>query len=636
MQNNNQARRIHQAIVSEGHARVHTASGPLFFGHSNRPLFGWLHAVSGAPAEIGLIVCNPFGNEAVCAHRSIRYLCERARQAGIPALRFDYDGTGDSAGHDSSPGRIEAWIESVRLAAEELKLRTGVERVCLFGIRLGAMLATLAAMDREDIASLIVFAPVVSGRAYLREMRVLQRAMDAKRNLSREATDHTFETAGFMLSAETQAALGSLDLNKLEGTPAPRILIMDRADLPGDRRWPERLAERGARVDSMKVAGYTEMMLDSHESVVPGEMIETAIRWLGQVATEGSVSSHPDPGPAAAPETSGQARQRVFPSCEPHDPTAGPAPNIPVKECVVQFGEPPTLFGIVTTAHRTAELDSSGDRKAVVLLNSGAVHHIGPSRLHVTLARHLARKGYTVLRMDIAGIGDSPPRPGEPDNVVYSRHALEDVRAAITYLRSTWNIDEVSAIGLCSGAYHSFKAAVAHLPLAAAILINPLTFFYKEGMSLRYPEYRIAADIMRYRTNAFRLEPWLKLLRGRVNLWELTQVLVRGAWRVASQFLRAAARTLRIPLRDDLPSELLSIVRAGIKLEFIFAEREPGLEMLANQGGAVARRLRKRGSLGLQTIAGADHTFTDGACRTMLVVALETALSERRCDEPAA
>jgi hypothetical protein len=50
----------------------------------------------------------------------------------------------------------------------------------------------------------------------------------------------------------------------------------------------------------------------------------------------------------------------------------------------------------------------------------------------------------------------------------------------------------------------------------------------------------------------------------------------------------------------------------------------------------VAQRLRKRGSLGLQTIAGADHTFTDSACRTMLVVAVETALSAKRCDEPAA
>src|SRR6267378_4565458 len=72
-------------------------SQPLYFGPEDRPLFGWLHAPAAAsrPA-LGLVICNPFGNEAICAHRSLRHLAERAADAGIPALRFDYDGTGDS------------------------------------------------------------------------------------------------------------------------------------------------------------------------------------------------------------------------------------------------------------------------------------------------------------------------------------------------------------------------------------------------------------------------------------------------------------------------------------------------------------------------------------------------------------
>ena len=39
-------------------------------------------------------------------------------------------------------------------------------------------------------------------------------------------------------------------------------------------------------------------------------------------------------------------------------------------------------------------------------------------------------------------------------------------------------------------------AAAARLPLDGVVLINPLTFFWQEGMSLKYPEHRVAADIM--------------------------------------------------------------------------------------------------------------------------------------------
>jgi len=36
---------------------------PFYFGHRGRPLFGWLHP---SPAgTVGLLICNPFGDEAI-------------------------------------------------------------------------------------------------------------------------------------------------------------------------------------------------------------------------------------------------------------------------------------------------------------------------------------------------------------------------------------------------------------------------------------------------------------------------------------------------------------------------------------------------------------------------------------------
>jgi hypothetical protein len=188
-------------------------------------------------------------------------------------------------------------------------------------------------------------------------------------------------------------------------------------------------------------------------------------------------------------------------------------------------------------------------------------------------------------------------------------------------------VEQVHAVGLCSGAYNAFKAAVADMPLAGAILINPLTFFWKEGMSLEFAEHRIAVDIQRYRTNAFRLDSWLKLLRGKVDLLQLSQVLARRIRAIAVAPLRAVARRLGVVLQDDLPSELRHVVRGGRQLQFIFAERDPGQELLNTLGGSTVKRLSARGAIGIQVIDNADHTFTDRAARAALVAAIDDVLA---------
>ena len=130
---------------------VPVVRAPLYFGQAERPLFGWLHRPLQAPtAGVGLVICNPFGNEAICAHRSIRLLADTVTRCGIPTLRFDYDGTGNSAGHDLDPDRVAAWLDSVALACNELRLASGVERLCLLGIRMGALFATLEAVRRPS------------------------------------------------------------------------------------------------------------------------------------------------------------------------------------------------------------------------------------------------------------------------------------------------------------------------------------------------------------------------------------------------------------------------------------------------------------------------------------------------------
>jgi hypothetical protein len=52
---------------------------------------------------------------------------------------------------------------------------------------------------------------------------------------------------------------------------------------------------------------------------------------------------------------------------------------------------------------------------------------------------------------------------------------------------------------------------------------------------------------------------------------------------------------------------------------FVFAEGDPGLDLLRGAGGSVYTRLLRHGRLRLATIEGADHTFTPHWSREKLI-----------------
>ena len=80
---------------------------PGYFASQGADLFRWLHVAHGAPpADAVAVICPPVASEYTRSHRTLRHLCDRLAAAGIPALRFDYHGTGDSPGSDLDPDRL--------------------------------------------------------------------------------------------------------------------------------------------------------------------------------------------------------------------------------------------------------------------------------------------------------------------------------------------------------------------------------------------------------------------------------------------------------------------------------------------------------------------------------------------------
>jgi pimeloyl-ACP methyl ester carboxylesterase len=132
---------------------------PLYFPSGDRELAGWLHIPAGVPrVSTGLVICNPFGYEAICSHRSIRAFANAAAAIGIPTLRFDYAGTGDSEDTDLTINQLSEWVRDTGAAIDALRRHAGASRVCLLGFRTGALVASLCAVDRDVVKGLIAVA----------------------------------------------------------------------------------------------------------------------------------------------------------------------------------------------------------------------------------------------------------------------------------------------------------------------------------------------------------------------------------------------------------------------------------------------------------------------------------------------
>ena len=534
----------------------------------------------------------------------------------MPTLRFDYAGTGDSCEIDSEADQLAFWVEDVLAAIAELRRLTGVERVCLLGFRFGGLLATLAAARCQAVAGLALIGPIVSGRRYLRELRTSQLAAAAGAEGSEpslqeaQAGARPMEVGGFIFSAATLTALGQIDLRTSGAPPCTDVLVIDGIKLPGSRAWVAELCRLGARASCVALPGLVEMLMTAPQfSSIPQAMIGAVSEWLVQIQHTGVPSNQIA---ATALESKPVPLLTTLTLPAGGAPPGGAADSTPVTERPLFLPSQALLFGILTEPGQ-----QESRRRGVILVNAGADYHIGASGIYVALARRWARRGYMVLRMDLAGLGDSATRPGLPDNEVFPPAALDDIRTAIDWMRSRHGVTDVTLGGVCSGAYHALRAAVSELPVNRVMMVNPETFFWDDGKSIHDMQL---AELVReprvFREKLITLRAWKKLLSGRVDILYVAKLLGRRLLLAMESTFRDSARRLNIHLPGDLGLELEKVGSRGVRLVFVFARGEPGIELLRLQSGKSLSRLGER--CRVHIVDGADHVFSSQEAKSRL------------------
>lgn len=574
---------------------------------------------------LGLLICQPFGYEAICGHRGMRRFAESAASSGIPALRFDYQGTGDSGDLVGVADQIEVWTRDIVAAVRELRRLTAVSEVLVLGFRLGASLAVLAAARCPTITGLVLVNPVVNGRRYLRELRAQRLAGAFAASETPAGGGDAIEVGGFTLNAASLVRLAAFDLERsMPPALGAGLLVIDPPTMPTARTWVGALqANSGpsgaARIEHRLLPGSVEMLMtDPQFAAVPRAMLDAVANWL-ESARASAVAARCGVAAGAV-----EPIATVVPLSALRLPGAERVPRSRLTERPVQLRSTVACFGIVTEP-------GEGDlrRRAVILLNVGAEHHIGSSRLYVSLARRWARQGYTVLRFDLAGLGDSETRPERADDEVYPPAASDDIRAAVEFLRARYGVGEITLAGLCSGAYHALRAAVAGVPASRLLLVNPLTYFWKDGMTAEdmHRSLEVARSLAYYRQRLFSESLWKKLLRGQLSLWRVLRVLVQRPMLPLAALCRDWARRLKIRLPNDLGADLEELTGRGVQLSFIFSRGEPGLDRLLLQCGATIKRLAPQ--CRLHVIDTADHIFSRSAARSRLEEILSAEIATR-------
>jgi pimeloyl-ACP methyl ester carboxylesterase len=465
---------------------------------------------------------------------------------------------------------------------------------------------------------LILVAPVISGRRYLRELRTARLAADigagsgqtanTQNTDDQAAHDGSMEASGFPLSAATIAALALLDLTVLHTPSLPATLIIDGSSAPVSRKWAESLSAVSSQTQYLVLPGLIEMLMTiPQDAKIPEAMVAATRDWL--VRFQGGSPWTSEMDNSQSPKGSSIALTDAL-------QLAGnaPEPDAVLTERPVFLGSEALIFGIVTEP-RQGEMR----RRAVVLVNAGGTYHVGPNRMHVKFARHWAQSGYVVVRMDLSGLGDSGTRSGRPDNEVFPPAALDDIKAATDFIRARYGIEDITLGGLCSGAYHALRAAVAAIPVNRILMINPENFFWKEGTKL--DDLQVAEVVRKpgdYRERMFSISAWKRVISGQVNILRIVKIFVRRPLLALESEVRDLARRLHVRLPRDLGRELQEIAARGVRIVFVFARGEAGIDLLKIEAGSSLKPLGDRCRVHVISAESADHVFSQNGPRAAL------------------
>jgi pimeloyl-ACP methyl ester carboxylesterase len=284
------------------------------------------------------------------------------------------------------------------------------------------------------------------------------------------------------------------------------------------------------------------------------------------------------------------------------------------KEYAVLFSKDQSLVGILNE-NLTAVDPGRNSLAGVLLLNAGLIHHIGPNRIYVKIARRLAALGFVVLRFDLSGIGDSGPRK---DKMPFAESVINEVRQAMDYLEHFKGIKHFFCIGLCSGATAAAQISAADHRIKKAVLISPeLPESIQIELKSRSSYYK----------KLFDSHSWFRFFSLRSNYREIFQVIsmmfikkFRPIYLRNSELSKFTTETVRF---------LRSLRTHGVKILIVFSEDDAGDRYIRGVIQDEYPSIQDSGLLKIEVLLESDHLITPLICQENLLNLISNWLTEK-------
>jgi pimeloyl-ACP methyl ester carboxylesterase len=254
-----------------------------------------------------------------------------------------------------------------------------------------------------------------------------------------------------------------------------------------------------------------------------------------------------------------------------------------MMERTCQFGPELSFVGILTEPVGDAVRP---DYPAVLMLNAGLLHRVGPHRMSVELARRLADCGIRSLRFDMGGYGDSevPTDSKSEESRIFS-----DIKSAMDFLELKYDIHRFVLFGTCSGADNSHAVALLDPRVAGVILLDGHGY------------WTLRSYVNHYLPLVFRPRVWINFARR--NFFSSKHANGRHA------SLRPQLRRPFGP-RPQVEREIQSLVERGTRMLYFYTG---GIENYYNYAGQffdMFKGLNPRGKIEVVYYPKADHTYT--------------------------
>ena len=269
-----------------------------------------------------------------------------------------------------------------------------------------------------------------------------------------------------------------------------------------------------------------------------------------------------------------------------------------MDQTIVNFGENNHILGILS--HPENSTNKNNDLPALILLNAGIIYRIGPNRIYVKMAKEFAKNGFTTLRFDYSGLGDSVIYQ---DEEAFDSYQINECIDAMDFLEKETGTSKFILIGICSGGDVGFNTAIKDNRVAGIILING-QLHEMEILRLLSPIIDKNINIRYYKKNLFNYKRWLKLISGK-------SFALKNIKYILSDRSHKKSGKNEIPISQNFSTDNWEhLINRNIEIFLIYSQGSIGYDIFNLTLAKYMKKYIEMKKVDFKLIKDTDHVFT--------------------------